>query len=155
MRLPSVTNFAYVLIATVVLSTLTPLIPVSTALADIQDPPLREHGAIRKLGRGIGNIVSGSSEIFNSMDVTNPTMSSSGIFSYGIVLGAGRTLMRLGAGIYEITTFPFPSYRGGYKPVLPPTTPWVKGGYEEFPPELGFDSRMSYTRNQNWNSRMP
>lgn len=149
MRLPSVSNFACALIATITLPALT------TTFADIQDPPLREHGAIRKLGRGIGNIMGGSSEILNSMDVMNPTMSSTGIFSYGVVLGAGRTLMRLGAGVYEIITFPLPSYRGGYKPVLPPTTPWVKGGYEEFPPELGFDSRMDYVRNQNWNSRMP
>ena len=110
MRLPSVTNFAYVLCATVALSSFTPLTLISTAFADIQDPPLREHGAIRKLGRGIGNLTTGSNEILNAMDVTNPTMSSSGIFSYGIVLGVGRTLMRLGAGIYEVTTFPFPSY---------------------------------------------
>jgi hypothetical protein len=24
--------------------------------------------------------------------------------------------------------------------------PWIHGGYEEFPPELGFQSRFSYIR---------
>jgi len=124
-------------------------------LADIQDPPVREQGPIRKLGRGVSNMAFGSSEIFNLMDPMNPSFSSSGIFSHGIIYGVGRSLVRFGAGIYEVMTFPLPSYRGGYKPVLPPTTPWVKGGYEEFPPELGFDSRMEYGRNQNWNSRIP
>ncbi|MEI6871184.1 MAG: exosortase system-associated protein, TIGR04073 family [Verrucomicrobiota bacterium] len=149
MRLPRFSNLAFALTATLAVQSL------PTAVADIQDPPMREHSPIRKLGRGVSNLVYGSSETLLVVDSLNPSFSNSGSYSYGLINGVGRTLVRMGAGIYEILTFPVPSYRGSYRPVLPSCTPWVKGGYEEFPPELGFDSRMEYGRNQGATSRMP
>ena len=36
--------------------------------------------------------------------------------SYGIVRGIGRSFARLGYGIYEIATFPFPDRQRPYRP---------------------------------------
>ena len=150
MKLPSVSTLAAAFFAVLASQ------PCSTAFADIQDPPMRENTPIRKLGRGVGNLVYGSSELVLVIDSQNTSsMSNSASFSHGLVNGLGRTLVRMGAGIYEILTFPVPTYRSSYRPVLPSATPWVKSGYEEFPPELGFDSRMDYCRNQGATSRMP
>ena len=66
--------------------------------------------------------------------------------AYGLVKGFGRFAFRMGIGFYEVVTFPFPTTRGSYRPPYKLNTPWIHGGYEEFPPELGWDSRFDYTR---------
>ncbi len=63
--------------------------------------------------------------------------------------------MRMGAGFYEVVTFPAPTYRKSYAPALPSVAPWVQGGFEEFPPELGFESRFNYCRSGGPTTRMP
>ena len=62
-----------------------------------------------------------------------------------------RTVVRLGYGLYELVTFPFPSYKGTYKP------PYYKKdyinpvyGYSEFPPQVGFASESGYSRTQKY-----
>ncbi len=62
----------------------------------------------------------------------------------GIVQGFGRFLYRMGCGWFEFVTFPFPTYKGSYRPFYRDNVPWIHGGYEEFPPELGFKSRYNY-----------
>ena len=114
------------------------------AYADIQSPPMIDQGPTRKLGRGIANIAFGAAELPQSMCLINARDGNSACFSYGIVKGVGRTLARLGVGLCEVATFPFPDYKGSYRTCLPNKIPWLHGGYEEFPPELGFDSRLSY-----------
>ena len=44
---------------------------VSECRADIHDPPMVAYGPIRKLGRGIGNLAFGGTEMYNSFDETN------------------------------------------------------------------------------------
>ena len=65
--------------------------------------------------------------------------------SYGFVKGLGRMLVRMGAGVYELVTHPFPTYKRSYRPVLRSNVPWINGGYEEFPPEFGFQTKRRYT----------
>jgi putative exosortase-associated protein (TIGR04073 family) len=122
------------------------LLTASFALADIQQPPAADQGPTRKLGRGLGNIAFGSTEIINSMTEVNYADGNSAAWSYGLVRGVGRTLARLGYGIYEVLLFPFPTQKGGYYPPYRSDIPWIKSGYQEFPPELGFDTRYQYTR---------
>jgi putative exosortase-associated protein (TIGR04073 family) len=122
--------------------------------ADIQDPPFLDHGPIRKLSRGLSNLAFGSTELFVTADYKNQLHGNSGMV-YGIVSGLGRTLMRIGAGFYEVATFPAPSFRQSYAPALPSVAPWVQGGFEEFPPELGFESRFNYCRSGGPTTRMP
>lgn len=116
-----------------------------TALADIQDPPMNDHGPTRKLARGFANIAFGSSEILTSIVQSNNRDGNAAEWSYGLFRGIGRTLNRMGAGAYEVFTFPFPTVKLSYRPPYKSNIPWIHGGYEEFPPELGWNSRRNYT----------
>jgi putative exosortase-associated protein (TIGR04073 family) len=120
---------------------------VSLAHADIQQPPCSEWGPTRKLGRGIGNIAFGITELPNSMMSVNYFDGNNAAFSYGIVRGVGRTFARLGYGLYDTFLFPFPTYKGTYAPPYKSNVQWIWSGYSEFPPEMLFESRYPYVRN--------
>lgn len=116
------------------------------ALADIHDPPMNDFGPTRKLGRGLGNMIFGVTEIIQTPAEINNREGNSAGASYGVVRGLGRFFFRFGVGFYEVVTFPFPITKGSYRPPYKLNPPWIHGGYEEFPPELGFDSRLDYSR---------
>ena len=118
----------------------------ATAFADIQAPPASDYGPTRKLGRGIGNIAFGASEIIDQMTAVNYSEGNSAAFSYGLVKGVGRFFARLGYGVYEVALFPFPTQHGTYYPPYRSDIPWINSGYQEFPPELGFDTKYNYSR---------
>jgi hypothetical protein len=65
------------------------------ALADIQQPPSSEWGPTRKLGRGLGNICYGITELPPSMASVNYFEGNSAAFSYGVVRGLGRVFALL------------------------------------------------------------
>lgn len=118
----------------------------TAAFADIQAPPASDYGPTRKLGRGLGNIAFGITEIPYQWAVVNDMEGNAAAFSYGLVRGTGRVLARLGYGIYEVALFPFPTQKGGYTPPYRSDIPWINSGYSEFPPELGFETRYDYVR---------
>ena len=77
----------------------------------------------------------------------NDREGNSAAFGYGVVRGIGRTTMRIGAGMWEMLSFPFPvNHERNYRPVLPSHYHNIHGGYEEFPPELGNESKYPYVR---------
>jgi putative exosortase-associated protein (TIGR04073 family) len=121
----------------------------ATALADIQDPPGNDFGPTRKLGRALANLLYASAELIQAPTAMNEREGNSAAWSYGGVKGIGRFFFRMGAGVYELFTFPFPTYRGSYRPPYQLNIPWIHGGYEEFPPELGNESRYRYTKNHD------
>jgi putative exosortase-associated protein (TIGR04073 family) len=114
--------------------------------ADIQDPPSNDYGPTRKLGRGISNTVFGWSEIPHTIAQVNEREGNSAAAGYGVVRGVGRAFARFGTGIFDIVTFPFPAVRGTYYPALPSDIPYIHAGFQEFPPELGFESKYPYSR---------
>jgi putative exosortase-associated protein (TIGR04073 family) len=114
--------------------------------ADIQDPPSNEYGPTRKLGRGISNVVFGIAELPVSIARVNEREGNSAAAGYGVVRGLGRSYMRFHTGLAEIFSFPFPINRGTYYPLLPARVPYIHAGYEEFPPELGNESKYPYVR---------
>ena len=118
----------------------------ATAFADIQDPPGNDYGPTRKLGRGIGNFLFASTELPHSICEMNKWEGNSGAASYGVVRGLGRSTVRHFVGLYEIFTFAAPVHHDSYRPVLKSDVPWIHGGYSEFPPELGFESKHTYCR---------
>ena len=118
----------------------------TSALADIQDPPGNDYGPTRKLGRGIGNFLFASTELPNTICNVNRTEGNSAAASYGVVKGLGRSTARHFTGLYEIFTFAAPTHHNSFRPVLPNDIPWIHGGYSEFPPELGFESKHVYCR---------
>jgi putative exosortase-associated protein (TIGR04073 family) len=118
----------------------------ASASADIQDPPSNEYGPTRKLGRGISNVVFGIAELPVTIARVNSREGNSAAAGYGVVRGVGRSYMRFHVGLAEIFSFPFPVNRGTYYPMLPPHIPYIHAGYEEFPPELGNESKYPYVR---------
>jgi putative exosortase-associated protein (TIGR04073 family) len=116
------------------------------AFADIQDPPSNRYGPTRKLGRGISNLLFGIAELPVTIARVNEREGNSAAAGYGVVRGVGRSYMRIHAGLFEIFSFPFPVNRGTYYPILRPQIPYIEAGYEEFPPELGNESKYPYVR---------
>lgn len=119
---------------------------VAICRADIHDPPSNAQGPTRKLGRGISNLLFGWSELPTTISQVNSEEGNSAAAGYGVVRGVGRSALRMQAGIFEILTWPFPIVRGTYFPVLESNTHWIHSGYQEFPPELGNESKYPYTR---------
>ena len=117
-----------------------------SAFADIQDPPMNDQGPTRKLGRGLANIAFAGVELVQNPTVMNEREGNSAAWMYGGVKGFGRFFFRMGIGFYEVATHPFATYKGSYRPPYKSNIPWIHGGYEEFAPELGFESRYRYTR---------
>jgi putative exosortase-associated protein (TIGR04073 family) len=130
----------------ILLSALTVLSLSAIALADIHDPPMNDQGPTRKLGRGLANIAFGVTEIFETPASINEREGNAAAASYGVVKGLGRFFFRFGKGVYEVATFPFPTYKESYRPPYKLDPPWIQGGYEEFPPEVGFETRFNYVR---------
>jgi len=114
--------------------------------ADIQDPPSRDYGPTRKLGRGISNVAFCLTEFPHQIASVNDREGNSAALGYGLVRGLGRTYMRFHAGLFEMFSFPFPVNQGTYYPILPSHIHNIHGGYEEFPPELGNESKYPYVR---------
>ena len=118
----------------------------SASFADIQDPPGNDYGPTRKLGRGLANVVFGVAELPVQIARVNEREGNSAALSYGVVRGVGRTCMRIQAGLGEMFSFPFPVNQGTYYPILPGHIRHIHAGYEEFPPELGNESKYPYVR---------
>ena len=116
------------------------------AFADIQDPPGNDYGPTRKLGRGISNLVWAPTEFFVTVNQINQTEGNSAGAGYGVLKGVARSAARHGAGLVEILTFPFPIWHNSYQPLLPSNIPYLHGGYAEFPPEVGNESKYPYVR---------
>lgn len=116
------------------------------ALADIHDPPMNDFGPTRKLGRGLANMLFGATELTVVPNQINDREGNAAAWSYGPVRAIGRFFFRFGVGVYEVATFPFPTYRESYRPPYKLNPPWIHGGFEEFPPELGFETKYHYIR---------
>lgn len=135
----------------IVLTLLTGLTLCSVALADIQSPPGHHYNWSRKLSRGVGNLLYGWTEPLNVWQRVNRADGAHAAFSDAIVEGLKRTTVRLGYGLYEVATFPQPTWKRTYRPpyhIKEVTDPWW--GYTEFSPQVGFASQMDYTRTQGW-----
>lgn len=120
-----------------------------TSFADIQSPPGARDNRVRKLSRGLGNLVYGIVELPGYWRRSNVREGSTVAASHGIVNGATRSVIRMGFGLYEVVTFPFPTYKDGFKSPLPIKEKWdAHHGYSDYPRELGFQSAYDYVRSQ-------
>ncbi len=72
-----------------------------------------------KLGRGVANTLTGWVELPKNIYKTSVDENAFAGITLGLAKGAGMTIVRTGAGIYEIATFPFPLPEN-YKPILEP-----------------------------------
>lgn len=80
-----------------------------------------EDGPLKKLGRGVTNMIEGPAEFYAQTvlmkDTTDPLFN----LVAGSVKGFGMFLVREAVGIYDIVTFPVPVPLG-YKPLIRPAT---------------------------------
>jgi len=74
---------------------------------------------LRKLGRGLANILTGWIEIPKNIYDTSVEENIGMGLTVGLARGIGMTVVRTGAGIYETITFPFPLPED-YEPLLEP-----------------------------------
>ena len=120
-----------------------------SSYADIQSPPGGRDNRTRKLSRGLSNIVYGITELPGTWRKNNMREGSTVAAGHGIVKGAKRTVVRMGFGLYEVVTFPFATYKDGFKSPFPKKEKWdVNHGYSDYPRELGFQSVHDYVRSQ-------
>ncbi len=75
--------------------------------------------AFTKLGRGVANTLTGWVELPKNIYSTSVEDNAFAGMTLGLAKGAGMTLVRTSAGIYEVATFPFPLPEN-YRPILEP-----------------------------------
>ncbi len=75
--------------------------------------------ALSKLGRGVANTLTGWVELPKNVYDTSVEDNAFTGMTLGLAKGAGMTLVRTGAGIFEIATFPF-ALPEDYRPILEP-----------------------------------
>ena len=91
------------------------------ALADTDDAP-KGQNALRKLGRGVANVLFGIVEVPNQITKVTSEHGGGAGATYGVGKGFVRWVGREFAGVYDVVTFPVPFPRG-YKPVMKPEFP--------------------------------
>ena len=79
--------------------------------------------AARKLGRGVANLALGFVEIPASMIEVSRFNGEVAGASWGLVEGLCRMVVRMGAGVAEIVTFPVPVPKPDYEPIVLPEFP--------------------------------
>jgi putative exosortase-associated protein (TIGR04073 family) len=84
-----------------------------------------------KLLRGVGNLLFGFVELPRSIFNTSQKNILAGL-TLGPIQGIGYTIVRMGAGAYDLLTFPIP-VPGRYRPLVQPEFPW-----QETAPTRGF-----------------
>ena len=118
--------------------------PMPVAQADIQDPPGARFTGTRKLSRGVANIIYGILEIPVEIQKVNAREGSTVAYSYGIIHGIKKTGVRFGYGVYEVLTFPIPTYKDTFRPFYKkPIEIYPEVGYEEFPPQFGVHTEQA------------
>ena len=80
---------------------------------------LESGGAMRKLGRGAVNVLSGWVEIPKRITETSSEHGTAAGLTWGLLRGLGYGFIRTAAGFYEVVTFPFPA-PPHYQPVIQP-----------------------------------
>jgi putative exosortase-associated protein (TIGR04073 family) len=124
----------------------------SLAFGDIQSSPGSHWNWSRKLSRAVANLAYGvPAEYLVHWQRMERAEGVNMAASAMVVEGTSRSVVRLGYGLFELVTFPFPCYKGTYRPPYHKNDrfdPW--GGYEEFPPQVGFTSQARYGRTQSW-----
>ena len=96
------------------------LLPLGT-MADTDDSP-KGQNALRKLGRGIANVLFGIVEVPNQITKVAAEHGGGAAVTYGIGKGFYRWFGRELTGAYDVVTFPVPLPRG-YKPIMQPEFP--------------------------------
>ena len=88
-----------------------------------------ENG-LGKLGRGVANIITCPGEIVRTVDIVGHRDGFVAGSTVGLLQGAGRTILRAGAGVVEVLTFPIEKPKG-YRPLIEPEYIFAHGAWQE------------------------
>lgn len=103
-------------------------------------------GPERKLGRGINNVTEFArmGEIRRSMEQTALWDNTDAAYTTGFIRGFNRSVARTAVGLYEVVTFPIPSY----DPVFLPENPVYPDSYKPrllADPTFGADASLGFS----------
>ncbi len=84
-------------------------------------------GATRKLGRGVANVFSAPLELFRKPALVGERDGGVSKYSVGIVQGISALVIRAGAGVVEIVTFPLPIPDTRFQPLVRPEFVYAHG----------------------------
>lgn len=91
------------------------------------DEVVGQRTAGDKLGRGLANVFLSFIEVPRNVHNTTQEHSLLEGWTVGLGKGLGYMAMRVGVGLYEIVTFPFPLPKD-YQPVIQPEYVWQEPG---------------------------
>jgi putative exosortase-associated protein (TIGR04073 family) len=102
-------------------------------------------GPEKKFSRGVGNVneIVRWGEFRREVEQTALNHGAQQAYTSGVVKGVGKTLSRTGVGIYEVVTFPLPTYGPIAMPYLTPEP----GFPDNYKPEVMEDSMFSTDTN--------
>ena len=101
----------------------------ATACADEASPSSsRVDGMLRKLGRGLANIVTCPAELIRTPDRVGRKDGYVAALSVGVIEAAWRTVQRAVVGLFEVATF-YAEIPPGYGPLMKPEFVWAHGDW--------------------------
>ncbi len=85
-------------------------------LVGLAGPPAWAQDPIHKMGRGVANVLTGWMELPKQIHLGRQEENPVAGFGWGLLKGAGLTVLRAGVGLYEALTFPLPYPKGFASP---------------------------------------
>ena len=109
----------------------TMVVGVSThAMAEDASSPSRPDAVLRKLGRGLANIVTCPLELIRVPTIVARNDGYLASLTVGILQGAWRTIVRGVGGVIEVATF-YAEIPKDYTPLVHPEFIWQHGNWTE------------------------
>lgn len=87
-------------------------------------------GALRKLGRGVANVVTCPGELIRTSQLVGQRDGYISALTVGVAQGAWRTLLRGVTGVFEVVTF-YAEIPKGFEPIMKPEFVWAHGDWVE------------------------
>ena len=88
------------------------------------------QGSLRKLGRGLSNVVTAPLELLRTPTLIGRKEGNLAAISGGVVLGVWRTVARAVTGAFEVVTF-YAEIPKDFAPLMQPEFVWVHGEWVE------------------------
>lgn len=104
--------------------------PVSAGAETVSHPTDKTYSWQDKLKRGALNIITSPIEIARDIHVTTEEKNLLAGWTIGLVKGVGDGIVRLGAGVLDLLTFPFNFPDNQKAPLIEPEYVWQKPGLD-------------------------
>jgi len=113
-----------------------PLLWILALLLVVATPPVfamgsagsYANGALRKLGRGVANVVTCPGELIRTSQFVGQQDGYISSLTVGVLQGVWRTLLRGVTGAFEVVTF-YAEIPKGFEPIMKPEFVWAHGDW--------------------------